>query len=67
MCSSTLGKKFPLIDKSKQTSTFLEIIQNSDKLSFEMHEAGFQASTYLFKFIDQWAPRSGARAPNFLF
>ena len=39
-------------DKSKQTSTFLEIIQNSDKPSYEMHEAGFRASAYLFKFID---------------
>ena len=28
-------------DKSKQTSTFLEIIQNSDKPSFETREVGF--------------------------
>ena len=38
-------------DKSKQTSTFLEIIQNSDKPSFETREAGFRASAYLFKFM----------------
>ena len=54
-------------DKSKQTSTFLEIIQNSDKPSFETCEVGFWASAYFFKFIDQWAPRSGARATNFYF
>ena len=54
-------------DKSKQTSTFLEIIQNSDKSSCKTREASFRASAYLFKFIDQWDPRSVARAPNFLF
>ena len=46
-------------DKSKQTSTFLEIL-NSNELSF-------WASAYLFKFINQWGPRNVARAPKFLF
>ena len=46
-------------DKSKQTSTFLEIL-NSNELSF-------WASTYLFKFINQWGPRNVARAPKLLF
>ena len=46
-------------DKSKQTSTFLEIL-NSNELSF-------WASAYLFKFINQWGPRNVARAPKILF
>ena len=46
-------------DKSKQTSTFLEIL-NSNELSF-------WASAYLFKFINQWGPRNVARAPKLLF
>ena len=46
--------------KSKQTSCFLEI-HNSNELSFEYLTA------FLFKFINHWAPRKVARAPNFIF
>ena len=40
--------------KSQQTNSKLEQIE-------------FKVSAYLFKFIDQWAARNVARAPNFLF
>ena len=59
VCLSTVGKKISA-GKSKQTSTFLET-RNSNT------EIEFWASAYLFKFIDQWAPRNVAPAPNFLF
>ena len=40
MCLSTLRKKISA-DKSKQTSTFLEI-RDSNKSTFEMHESSFK-------------------------
>ena len=35
--------------------------------NLKLERIKFQASAYLFRFIDQWAPRNVARAPNFLF